>query len=371
MIVLIPAFEPGPALPALIGELAILDPASRVLVIDDGSGPAYDAVFSCAAANGATVLRHARNLGKGAAIKTGLRHVLDTHPADVVTADADGQHTANDIVRIGEELARSHVCAAPPMILGCRNFSGTVPFRSRFGNALARGVFRVAAGWRLSDTQTGLRGLPREMLVWLSEQPGDRFEYEQTVLLRSRQAGWSVREAPIRTVYLDGNASSHFRPLVDSARVALPLILFAASSFAAFLVDALLMLVLAAVTGQLILSIVLARIASASVNFALNRRIVFRGATRPRAKNAARYALLAVLLLASNIVWMSTLTSFGVPLAVAKIATEIVMFVLSYAIQKNFVFGARSLVHPPQPPHSSGIAPSSDMADTSITGRSS
>jgi len=213
---------------------------------------------------------------------------------------------------------------------------------------VARGVFRLAAGWTLSDTQTGLRGIPSELLAWVRDQPGERFAYEQNVLLRCRRDGVATREVPIETVYLDGNASSHFRPIVDSLRIMLPLLLFAGSSLLAFAVDTVMLLVLHALTGLLVPSIVAARVVSASVNFAVNRRVVFRagstGSLSERGRmlrQAARYAVLAIALLASNIVWLDALTRYGVPLIVAKVATEAVLFVTSYGVQRTFVFGTQ------------------------------
>lgn len=335
MIVLIPAYEPGPALVELI---AALRESVRIVVVDDGSGPASDAVFEAARAAGADVLGHASNRGKGAALRTGLRHVQTAYPGElVVTADADGQHTVADILRVGEATAADDAT----LVLGCRTFGGAdVPLRSRAGNAAARAVFRAAAGWALSDTQTGLRGLPPAMLPWLLQQRGERFEYEQNVLLRVRRSGWRTREVPIATVYLDDNASSHFRPVVDTLRVGLPLLLFAASSLLAFAVDTTLLLVLTALTGWLVPSIVLARVLSAGLNFTINRRVVFAGTTDTAgtARAAGRYAVLAAVLLASNVAWMSALTAAGTPLLVAKLVTEAALFLLGYALQRSVVF---------------------------------
>ena len=341
MIVLIPAYEPGPRLAGLVAGLLGADPDVEVVVVDDGSGPEYAVVFAMTAGLGATVLHHDANRGKAAALRTGFDLALHEHPGDdVVTADADGQHTVTDILRIADGLRSDAAAGAPALVLGCRAFTGRVPLRSRAGNAVARGVFRLAAGWALSDTQTGLRGIPAGLVEWTRDQPGERFAYEQNVLLRCRGAGVATREVPIETVYLDGNASSHFRPVVDSLRIMLPLLLFAGSSLVAFAVDTVMLLALTALTGALVPSIVAARAVSASVNFAVNRRVVFHARRRggmPR--QLVRYAVLAAALLASNIVWLDALTRYGVPLVVAKALTEAVLFVTSYGVQRSFVFG--------------------------------
>jgi len=342
VIVLIPAYEPGPRLVEIARSLLERDADIEVLLVDDGSGPEFDAVFAAASRAGAHVVPHTRNLGKGTALKTGIRHVLDKWPdEDVITADADGQHTAKDIVRIADELRADAAHGRTALILGCRDFRGDVPLRSRFGNAVSRGLFRVAAGWPASDTQTGLRGVPVGLLSWLLEVPGERFEYETEMLLRLRGAGHVAREIPIETVYLEQNASSHFRPIVDSLRVMVPLLMFTGSSLLAFLIDTLALLLLTSLTGWLVASIIAARLLSATVNFAVNRRFVFQRQGRAHAvQHALGYALLAGALLASNIVWMEALGGMGVPLIVAKVITEAVLFVTSYQVQRRFVFGA-------------------------------
>lgn len=349
MIVLIPAYEPGDRLEPVVAGLFAADPDVEVVVVDDGSGPAFAPTFARVAASGATVLHHETNLGKAAALRTGLEHAFATHPGDdVVTADADGQHTVTDILRIADALREDAAATTPALILGCRSFSGRVPLRSRAGNAVARGVFRLAAGWALSDTQTGLRGIPSGLIAWVRDQPGERFAFEQNVLLHCRRDGVATREVPVETVYLDGNASSHFRPVVDSLRIMLPLLLFTGSSLLAFGLDTVLLLALNALTGMLVPSIIAARVVSASVNFAVNRRVVFRagstGSSTGRGRmprQALRYAVLALALLASNVVWLDALTRYGLPLVVAKIATEAVLFVTSYGVQRSFVFGVQ------------------------------
>ncbi|GAA5032370.1 glycosyltransferase [Microbacterium fluvii] len=341
MIVLIPAYEPSAVLPHLVAAIGEADPEAQVLVVDDGSGIRYRPVFDDAVAAGAVVLTHESNRGKGAALKTGFAHIATAWPGeDVVTADADGQHTVPDIVRVADELRRDAAAERPALVLGVRVFTGDdVPARSRFGNTVTRWLFRAASGTAVSDTQTGLRGVPATMLDWLRQLPGDRFEYELTMLLRAPRAGFALREVPITTVYLEQNASSHFRPIVDSLRVMLPILLFAGSSLLAFFVDTVALLAFNALTGWLIPSIIAARVLSAGVNFTVNRRVVFARGGRIGVQ-ALRYGVLALALLASNIAWMAFLTDAGVPLLLAKITTEIVLFVISYGVQRGFVFGA-------------------------------
>lgn len=346
---LIPAYEPAESLPEIVTALMTADPALDVVLVDDGSGPAYGHIFARAGAAGAEVLSHDRNRGKGVALKTGFRHAMEHRPgAGVVTADADGQHAVPDILAVVAALRDQDATPlatrplAPAMVLGCRPFDGDVPLRSRFGNGVARLLFRIAAGWRLSDTQTGLRGIPAQMLPWLLQVGGERFEYEQRMLLELRPAGYTAREVRIETVYLERNASSHFRPVLDSARVMLPLLLFAASSLLGFTVDAVALFVLSTLTGALVPSIIGARVLSASVNFWVNRRVVFRrGGSQGFWRQLGSYALLVAMIGASNVVWMSYLTGIGISVWLAKLVTEIFLFFTSYRVQRSGVFATR------------------------------
>jgi len=340
MYVLIPSYEPNARLAMLVAELRAADPRLGILVVDDGSGERFASVFDRAELAGAVVIRHERNRGKGAALRTGLAWIRDhAHGHAVVTADADGQHTVRDILAVAERTDPE----SSRLVLGCRAFDAEVPLRSRAGNAFARRLFRLAAGWSLSDTQTGLRGVPPTMIDWLLEVPGDRFEYEQRVLLGLSRAGFDAVEVRIETVYLEQNESSHFRPVIDSLRVMAPMLTFATSSLAGFLIDAAALFVLQALTGALIPSIIGARVISASANFALNRRVVFLRRGRDHlARHIISYGILAAILLASNIAWMSFLTGIGLPLLLAKVVTELALFALSFRAQKNAVFSSRT-----------------------------
>ncbi len=317
-VVLIPAYEPDARLVQLVGDLVGDHRANQVVVVDDGSGPHYASLFRAAAALGATVLIHPENHGKGAALKAGLAHVRETWPGrDVVCADSDGQHLVDDILRVADRLAGRDSHEPGPIVLGARSFTGDVPLRSRVGNEATRLFVRIGSGLRLRDTQTGLRGYPASLIGWLLSVPGDRFEYEMAVLLRAHAESRPIVEVPTSTVYLDGNASTHFRPIVDSARVYAPLLRFFGSSLLAGILDVVGLLAVMALTGDLLVSVVAARLVSATVNFCVNRRLVF-GSSGPIGRAAARYATLVVSLAAANFVLMWTLTAGGLALGAGQ-----------------------------------------------------
>jgi putative flippase GtrA len=344
MIVLIPAFQPDDALPHLVVHLLAAEPRLLVLVVDDGSGPAYSALFDDARHAGATVIGYPSNKGKGQALKTGFGYAERHHPGQgVICADSDGQHAVPDILRVAAHLrgtASTSRGTGLTMVLGERRFDGEVPVRSRLGNALTRSLFRLSSGVELQDTQTGLRGYPAEMLPWLRSVRGDRYEYELNLLLQAGPAGHRIDSIPIATIYLEGNSSSHFRPLVDSARIYAPLLRFSLSSLTAFGIDLVAFVVLGLLADSLLVAVVGARVISSSVNFLVNRRLVFPH-SRCKALSAAalRYFALVVALLAANYAAIFLLTDLGMPDIAAKVLTEVLLFVASFTVQRRFLGG--------------------------------
>lgn len=338
MIVLIPAYEPDERLVRLIGLLSAAQAVDAVVVVDDGSGPTFAGVFEQAAGAGATVIGHAENQGKGFALKQGFAYIEHHFPGhDVICADCDGQHSVDGITRVAAALPQH----ADTIVLGTRQFTGEVPAASRIGNTLTRVLFARSTGTRIFDTQTGLRGYPAGMLPWLQLVEGNRFEYELNLLLRAAAEGIAVLEIPIETIYLDGNASTHFRPIVDSIRVYAPLAKFSLSSLAGFAIDFVLLLTIHAVTGSLVMSVVGARVVSSAANFTINRWYVFRDRrVRSLRASATRYYALVGVILAANYGLMHLLhITARIPLVVAKIITEITLFLSSYQAQKWIVFG--------------------------------
>ena len=193
----------------------------HVVVVDDGSAQGREA-FDAVRDNVDAVLVHEVNRGKGAALRTAFAWVRENLPrvAGVVTVDGDGQHDPEDVRRVAEELAHD---PSGGIVLGVRTFTGDVPFRSKLGNFWTRGLFRLLTGLAVSDTQTGLRGIQSALLPRLLAIPGDRYEYEIRMLADACRHPAPPREVTVRTIYLDGNAASHYRPLRDTFRTQLAL----------------------------------------------------------------------------------------------------------------------------------------------------
>lgn len=334
VVVLIPAYQPDEKMLPLCR--ALREKGLPVLLVDDGGGDKYAPLFDAALALGCLVARHAVNLGKGRALKTGLNEALLRFPglAGVVTADADGQHTVEDILRVREALLeRPHA-----LVLGARAFTGKVPLRSRFGNGMTRAVYHFATGQKCSDTQTGLRGIPVAALPALLRMRGERYEYEMEMLLRLKALSLSLFEVPIETIYENNNEGSHFDSLRDSARVYGVIGRFALASIVSFFVDYGIYLALLGAAGfSGAAAYALARVVSSLVNYALNRGTVFGGSARPG--SMPRYYLLAVCQLGVGAALVHLLGLAGLGAGWVKIPVDAALFFLSFLIQRDYVFG--------------------------------
>ena len=305
------------------------------VVVNDGSGEAYESLFA-QVPEGCTLLRHEVNRGKGAALKTAMRFILDNLPECTlaVTADADGQHTYEDI-RLVTESALAH---PGTLVLGSRAFDGKVPFKSRAGNAITRQVFAVASGVKLRDTQTGLRAFDRGTMAFFVTIPGERYEYEINMLLYSAREGIPMREETIRTIYIDDNSASSFNPLRDSFKIYMCIFKFAASSLLAFFVDWLVFWIMLKLTARIKPSQVVARVVSSTVNFLVNKKVVYqsKGKWLPE---LGKYTLLAAINLAINLLLVEPLSrGLGGRVNLAYVIVQIVMYVLNFFIQGRFVY---------------------------------
>lgn len=333
--VLIPAREPEDSLGEIVAGL--LDAGfGAILVLDDGSSPDCRFVFELLRPLPRVhLLRHAVNLGKGRALKTGINAFLTGFPGfdRLVTADADGQHTVLDIVRVAH-------AGSGQVALGVRIFSQDVPLRSRFGNLLTRQVFALVTGVMLSDTQTGLRCFPSAILPELMLLEGERYEYEMTVLAHLCRRGKRPLEIPIETVYLDGNKSSHFDPIRDSMRIYFVLARFYLSSIVAAGIDFAGFTAAYAITHQVLTSVIVGRLSSL-VNFALNRKFVFQ--SEGGLRNALwRYYLLVVAIGAlsyGSIFALHRYLHWNV--FAAKLTVDVLLSLISFSVQRTFVFRPR------------------------------
>ncbi len=328
----IPAYNPDETLFRLVQALRRHFP---LIVVNDGSndGTIFERLL---ASEGVTVLSHASNRGKGAALKTAFRHVLDHYPGSVgiVTLDADGQHLPSDGLQVARRLCEK----TTSLIVGVRSFTGNVPLRSRLGNLLTRSVMRVFLNVRLSDTQTGLRGIPTAMLPALTNIPFDRYEFETEILCMVKKCGLAFDEVPIHTVYLDANQGSHFNPILDSLRIYWVLFRHMLAGITSVVVDFGVYLVALTLSGHILSSVYLGRLSSLLINFLLVKHFTFR--SRSRGAHEFLLYLLQVISMAFVTAYLVHMAHsvFGIAPAISKIPVDILLYPINFLIQRFVIF---------------------------------
>lgn len=340
-IVVIPAYQPPDTLLKLVRDITAV--GYGVIVVDDGSDDGKQWIFEeLESLEDVTVLRHFDNLGKGAALKTAYRYIIDEvkDPSTyIVTMDANGQHLPEDMERV-VMTARSNPGA---LVLGVRDFDRSIPMRSKLGNKFTRTVFHMVSHAKVTDTQTGLRAFGYSLLDYMMQTKGSGYEYEMNVLLNAPRNGIPIVEIPIQTLYLDkSNASSHYHPLRDSLKILTTILKFASASLASFTLDYVLFMAFSSalrnVVNGLIIGNIAARVLSGLFNYLVNRNLVFRD------KSDARWTLLEYILLAIGILFANNalLTVFvyglAIPAWLAKIMAEAMLFLVSLGIQAKCIF---------------------------------
>lgn len=344
--VIIPSLEPDEKLLSLLKELTVYG-FEHIFVINDGSGRQYQSYFDAAQQQyHCRVIMHSVNLGKGRALKTAFNCILTEYPQieAAVTVDSDGQHRLNDIVTV----AQSALDNPDSLIMGCRDFfskNRTIPARSRFGNVMTHYALKILCGIKLSDTQTGLRGLSRPLMKAFMTTKGERFEYEMNMILDAKEKGISIKEVPIETVYIEENQTSHFNPLKDSFRIYAVFSKFIAASVSSFLIDIVLFTLFNIILThwlQPAMSIVIssysARVLSALFNYIINKNKVFKNNTAGFG-TLVKYAVLCVAqvtISAFATKWLFQLLHISA--TVIKIVVDILLFLVSFQIQRGWVF---------------------------------
>lgn len=209
-VILIPAYKPDKELIQTLRPL--FERGFRSVVVNDGSPAEFDAVFQ-EAGKYAEVIGYEKNKGKGGALKHGIAYLAKNYSdcKYFITADADGQHSTEDILRVYESLQNNG-----SIVLGVRAFQGKIPLRSRVGNDLSRFAYAIAGGKFLPDNQCGLRGFELSLADWLCSIGGSKYDYEINVLMKAAIDRVKITELTVKTIYISDNKSSHFRPLQDT-----------------------------------------------------------------------------------------------------------------------------------------------------------
>ncbi len=342
--VVIPAFEPGAALPGLLGALRRLG-FRHIVLVDDGSPAEYAPAFRTAQSQyGCVVLRHAANLGKGRALKTAFNYIL-TEREDLfgaVTMDADGRHAPEDAAACAAALADR----PDSLVLACPDPERmkSAPLRIRFSRQCARRAVQFLSGIRVSDPQTALRGLSRALMLRFLATEGERYEYEMNVLLDTKEMDVPIHEVLVAPPKAGQNTRSHFRPLMDSLRIYAVFLKFLVSSLSSYALDIILFTILvpvmrdASVRFAIPAAAYVARVFSASFNYIINKKTIFKSRERT-AKTMFRYLVVCVMQITLSAFMTDILVHLThFPATAVKIFVDTILFFFSYTMQKDWVF---------------------------------
>lgn len=337
---LVPAYEPAFSLAGLVSSLIAMDVFKAIVVVNDGSPAKYESVFLRLESEGCIVLTHRANLGKGAALKTGLAFTQENWPDSigVVTFDADGQHLSGDIAKVAKKLTES----PDRLILGSRSFDGNIPLRSEVGNKLTRAIMAVFCGIKITDSQTGLRGIPQKMFAPLLKQRCNGYEFELEMLLAAKKLAIPIKEIKISTIYEKNNKSSHFNPIFDSIRIYLVFIKFGASSIISAIIDYAIFAICIYSDFNILESIIICRLLSASFNFFVNYNYVFASASNYY-YSIFLYTILALFSGILSYVFIDLILITDLNVLLAKLIVESFLFFINFIIQRDLIFkGERS-----------------------------
>lgn len=341
--ILIPALNPDEKLVALVEKLKSIG-LVNILVIDDGSdNGSSQEVFKKVQSCRVDVVSHKVNRGKGAALKTGIAYLKENQPEviGVVTADADGQHTPEDILKVAVTMA-----AADKIVLGTRDLSrAEVPLTSKIGNTFSAIYYRLKTGKVLKDTQTGLRGIPAKYFDFALGVDGDRYEYEMRFLEKMNEREIAYQTVDIETIY-EKDRVTHFRTVSDSITIYKSFFKNIASSMLSAGVDIAGFFLGVNLGLSIFLATTVARVISGVFNFSLNKIWVFekKDSHNTRSESLKYMALFLVQMVLSSILTnaVSSLLTFSSGLLISKILVDCLLFVTNYIGQRHWIFPSNS-----------------------------
>ncbi len=332
----IPAYNPNENLLNVVKGLRE-ESSNYIFIVDDGSKEETKYIFNKLKElndSRLIILEHAINMGKGAALKSAFNYILVNYPqiAGVVTLDSDGQHSIKDCLAIEEELKKN----PKAFVLGYRTFSKDIPLRSYIGNNISKFIYRVILGYNFKDTQTGLRGISKDFMKECLKITSNRFEFE-TEQLAYAANHLKIVEMPIKTIYIENNKTSSFRPLVDSFKIYFVLLRYALSSIITAIVDFIVFIISIYFGSSVFVANMLARTVSIGVQFKLLDNYVFY--TKSSFLSFILFALYVYIMGAiSATLQVAVIEYLSLSVIIAKVLVEGFLFFVNFAFLRLYLF---------------------------------
>ena len=319
---IIPAYNPDENLINVV-ESILKESNYPIFILNDGSKEECNPIFEHIKkidTSRIILLKHAINLGKGAALKTLFNYILVNFPEikGVVTLDSDGQHSTKDCLRVLSKLEKT----PNAFVLGYRTFNKDIPLKSYIGNNISKFIYHLVLGHKFNDTQTGLRGLGRAFMKSSLAINSNRFEFETEQLAKAVNEHIPIIEIPIETIYF-------------------VLLRYAFASVITAVVDFIVFIISISIGIDVFWSNMLARTASIGVQFTLLDKYVFYSKAK-----LWSFILFALYVYAMGIVsatmQIELIKNLNFPVLLAKVLVEGVLFFVNFAFLRLYIFTSKS-----------------------------
>ncbi len=313
--------------------------AEHIVVVNDGC-PTDNDFFNELVSIGCNIVNLKAESGKGKCIKAGIKFAHNNlHNIDgYITADADGQHKAEDIMKVSRALE----LRSDSLVLGKRNLKKSkAPLIVKFGHRISSIYFKIITGTSCKDTQTGLRGIPATLYDLAVSTAGNRFDYEMNFLTKCADRKVPLYFVDITTDYSCSDISN-YRIVKDTYLIYKTPLRFATASIGCTVVDLILFTLFAYLLPSkfvfsVALATLLARIVSGALNFSINRRIIFANDGKAKTQ-ALRFFVLFFIIMCLSMLIVSALSFLPVPVTLIKAIVDILLWTVNYTCQRKWVF---------------------------------
>ncbi len=333
---LIPIFRPKEEIRGFVEGL-VSGGFSRVVIVDDGSGREYSEVLeSLAKIPSVTLLRHLVNLGRGAAIRTGINYFGVEQPScrGIVLVDTDLECPVEDVVKV----ARTSLNRPNSLIVGVNENGEPKTLKSKLQRRALRSAYRFMVRGRIPANPTGLRGIPSRFFPFLLTLSSNGYDYEMDMLVELSMRGVSFVEVPISFTEKSIDQKSRFRPVVDSLRTIFVFLRFILASLTTAGIDFAVFSLIYYLSRNILLSVFLARIVAGTFNYTVCRTIVFHS-RKSIVKSLVEYVfLVSTMAMISYAVLTAAVKFLGFDVYFAKVLIEAILFAANFAIQQNVIF---------------------------------
>ncbi|QEC70320.1 DUF2062 domain-containing protein [Panacibacter ginsenosidivorans] len=212
--VIIPTYNNAKTLGSVINDVSAY--TKNIIVVNDGSLDETEKILS--ELPFLNIISYKKNVGKGWALRQGLKRATELGYLYAITIDSDGQHFAKDLAAFLEKLETEKNA----IIIGSRNMNQeSVPGKSSFGHKFSNFWFKVETGINAPDTQSGYRLYPLQPLNKIKFLTR-KYEFEIEVLVRAAWRSVKIESVPVSVYYAPkATRVSHFRPFKDFTRISI------------------------------------------------------------------------------------------------------------------------------------------------------